>query len=947
MEQNTGSVTTSNGNVRSVRLTGTVSGGTATWTVEIYSKYALSWSGSTLSWSGAASGSQSVSYSGTGAWITVKSFTTSISANSSQTLSVTWSQPAVSNTPATTVSTSVTVSRAAEAPAAPSGLTATWQSDTQIKLTWSNNATSAAPYSGVQVQRRADGGSWVTIANLGAVTGYTDTGTSAGHRYDYRVQATGPGGSSGWHRISYQSDVSTTPIAPTGVTATKNSAGGIDTSATYSGYSWGVTYDVAESTDGGSTWTTRATGLSSAQWTHTNPDTAKTHRYRWRAVVSEPGAPSPDPTRYGPWSAASATVQLLTPPNPPSSLSPNGVIFDGSTSRVFSWRHNAVDTTSQTAYELRYRVAGGSWTTVTGTTSSSRTISGGTFTNGKSYEWQVRTRGQHADFSNWSPVATFQTAARPTVAISAPDGDIATSLVTVSWAFFSAAGVAQRSWMAELIRAGQVVETLQDVGTASTATFASRLSDGETVQVRVTVTDTNGLTSLPDVTTATTTFPMPVPVSVEPTWDPETGAANLDIQTGPVVTYSWEGTPNASASIETTGGVETRRNLIQNPGGGGSGSLAGWALVPGSPGGTGFTQTYETLVPVVDPPGVHVSKMRRQTWTAVSATTGASNIGYRMYANARPPVIPGLVLGFEWWWRPSWEPVSDTSRLELRWYDAAGAQVGATVVVGLPVATAGVWQRIRHVSPVPAGAAQVTVGHSLSVPAGVIQIGDQIAAAGAIVITAATEAEALAQLDAGFFSGDTPDTVAAVTVDIARSTDGGTTWETVAEGVDPGTTVVDRTAPLGGTIQYRATSWSDLPSSMDGEVAELTPPLDRGFLSGGDDFGTVSVIEVNAGGPPVFDVTEGLLERVVSYYEGRTLGVEHSGVSRGRTGTVTWALTRDELATLQTLAHLPGPHLLRTPFGDNLYVSISRVSRSAVSGGQWWQVSLSVTEVEP
>lgn len=186
-----------------------------------------------------------------------------------------------------------------------------------------------------------------------------------------------------------------------------------------------------------------------------------------------------------------------------------------------------------------------------------------------------------------------------------------------------------------------------------------------------------------------------------------------------------------------------------------------------------------------------------------------------------------------------------------------------------------------------------------------------------------------------------------VSVDIARSVDDGTTWETVAEGVDPGTTVVDRTAPLGGTIRYRATSWSDLPSSTDGEVAELTPPLDRGFLSGGDDFGTVSVIEVNVGGPPVFDVTEGLLERVVSYYEGRALGVEHSGVSRGRTGTVTWALTRDELAALQALAHLPGPHLLRTPLGDNLYVSISRVSRSAVSGGQWWQVSLSVTEVEP
>lgn len=713
--------TSSSGQKTSIGLGLELQGGNVARHTYIWSKYSVN-DNITIVYGGAGAGSAGYNWVSSGGEVWVRSDLIPISPG--QTLTFTAQITGLYNSQSPSVSASI--SRPYNAPAAPSGLTATRQTDSKIVLSWSNNATSAAPYSGIQVQRRADAGQWVTIANLGAVTGYTDTGTSAGHRYDYQIQATGPGGSSGWYRINYQSDVSTTPVAPTGVTATKNAAGGIDTSATYSGYGWGITFDVAESTDGGVTWTTRATGLSSPSWTHVSPDQSVTHAYRWRAVASEPGAPSPDPTLYGPWSAASATVQLLTPPNPPSSLSPNGVIFDGSASRTFLWQHNPIDTTSQTAYELRYRVAGGSWTTLTGTTSSSRTFAGDTFANGSSWEWQVRTRGQHADFSDWSPVATFQTAARPTVAISAPDGDIATSLVTVSWAFFSAAGVAQRSWMAELIRAGQVVETLQDVGTASTATFASRLSDGETVQVRVTVTDTNGLTSLPDVTTATTTFPMPLAPSVAVSWDRDQGAV--------LVSVAHERVPAA--------------------------------------------------VPVVS-------------------------------------------------------------------------------------------------------------------------------------------------------------------VDIARSVDDGTTWETVAEGVDPGTTVVDRTAPLGGTLRYRATSWSDLPSSTDGEVAELTPPLDRGFLSGGDDFGTVSVIEVNAGGPPVFDVTEGLLERVVSYYEGRALGVEHSGVSRGRTGTVTWALTRDELATLQTLAHLPGPHLLRTPLGDNLYVSISRVSRSAVSGGQWWQVSLSVTEVEP
>lgn len=222
---------------------------------------------------------------------------------------------------------------------------------------------------------------------------------------------------------------------------------------------------------------------------------------------------------------------------------------------------------------------------------------------------------------------------------------------------------------------------------------------------------------------------------------------------GPVTTYAWAGSAGASESVESADGVEVRRNLVQNPAGTSLGSLSGWALAPGSPGGTGYAQTYAvgTSAPVVLS-GVRVPTLRSQTWTTVGA--GAANdLGYKLVTGTRPSVTPGTAVGCEWWWRPSWTSGGGTSRLEVRWYDAAGTQVGAPVTVDQPAAAAGVWQRIRHVTTVPAGVASVSVGHSLGEPAGTIQVGDQIAATAAIAVTAATEAAALAMLDAGWFSG--------------------------------------------------------------------------------------------------------------------------------------------------------------------------------------------------
>ena len=76
-----------------------------------------------------------------------------------------------------------------------------------------------------------------------------------------------------------------------------------------------------------------------------------------RASVASGGVGST--TLYSAYSAYSNTVQLLSAPNPPTGLTPNGPVRPVDEPVLFQWTHNPVDSSSQTAYELRHRVPGG------------------------------------------------------------------------------------------------------------------------------------------------------------------------------------------------------------------------------------------------------------------------------------------------------------------------------------------------------------------------------------------------------------------------------------------------------------------------------------------------------------------------------------------------------------------------------------------------------------
>ena len=340
------------------------------------------------------------------------------------------------------------------APNAPSDLTITRVSDSQQTLNWSRHST----YTSVVVQRRTNGGSWQAVGTAsGNAYTFTDKTTAKDKKYEYRVAGVAASGQSEWSNID---TVYTTPAVPTGIKAAR-SGNNIVVSAT-------ATSSIASGFDVRDGSSVIAENVS-LPYTHVAPDAAVPHTYTARAVRTSPDALA------SAWSPASNTVQLLTKPNAPTNLKPNGAVWPSDTDVLFSWSHNAVDSSPQSEFELHYRRDGGAWTTITGTTSSQASAA----VDVAAVEWQVRTKGAHPDWSDWSAVASFTVIDRPGVAVVQPAGTWDASILVPEWTWFQAQGRPQSAWQVELLDAGNnVVESRNGSGATTALQLNTRLTEG-------------------------------------------------------------------------------------------------------------------------------------------------------------------------------------------------------------------------------------------------------------------------------------------------------------------------------------------------------------------------------------------------------------------------------------------------------------------------------------
>lgn len=390
----------------------------------------------------------------------------------------------------------------------------------QVSLSWTSaTGTSDAPITNTLVERAAGSSAWKLIVTLsGSLSNYIDTSVVPNERYRYRVKHTNSGGSSGYSTSEY---VYTSPAVPTSLSATRD---GNDIYLRWTNNApWKTGDKIRCSTNNGTSWTEESGISLTDDYIKFNPDSTKVWIFQVASLV--PGDQSG-------WSASSAPVQLLAPPNPPSNLI-SGVATAGEITKL-TWQHNPTDTTAQSAYTVRWRVQGESaWTTRASVASSVSysNIPAGTFTNGTTVEWQVRTKGQHATYSEYSSSQFFKVTERPVVGITGPATAPASGKINATWSFSDAEGSAQASWRMRLLVDGTVVESRS--GSASTTRvteFTTVVPDGSSIQVEGEASDSDGMWSLTSKSSIfTVAYSLPVKPRVEVVFDSYTGSATIQI----------------------------------------------------------------------------------------------------------------------------------------------------------------------------------------------------------------------------------------------------------------------------------------------------------------------------------------------------------------------------------------------------------------------------------
>ena len=114
-------------------------------------------------------------------------------------------------------------------PAAPSNLTGTVISGSEIDISWTNNANNATSF---LIDRSTDDVHFSQIASVSAtVTTYHDTSLSPGNTYYYEVQASNADGNSAFSNV-FQAATVTPPAPPTNLTATNITTTEVDLSWT-------------------------------------------------------------------------------------------------------------------------------------------------------------------------------------------------------------------------------------------------------------------------------------------------------------------------------------------------------------------------------------------------------------------------------------------------------------------------------------------------------------------------------------------------------------------------------------------------------------------------------------------------------------------------------------------------------------------------------------------
>lgn len=445
------------------------------------------------------------------------------------------------------------------APNAPSGVSATRNSDSQAAVKWTNGSTSTTkPRSSSKVERQTDAGSWSQIASVGSSTAnYTDNGISANHRYAYRVRAQGSGGYSGYATSGY---IYTTPAAPSSVSLTKLTDTQVQIEISGAAQ-WATSYDVERSVNSGE-W---ASASSVTTWPYVDNPGGGTVKYRVRAVRGSLASA---------WTE-SVEIATITPPYAPSVVfDPSASVVPTGSSLYVRWTPNHPDGSAQESAQLEISINGASQgETVVNGSATSYDLSSYTSV-ARTISVRVRTKGLDPSYGEWSQASVVQVAVPPSAYFEVPGDDeaiISNLPLTVEWVADDSTGIAYQQ-----IR---LFENDRQVFTAEPAIFDTqltldestyRLSNHTPYRVELDVRGGSSLTSTA-VRYFETEFAQPEPPVVYTGVDYSDMSVSLEVHTGPSQSeesdvVEVDGREGTAMSGFTLYG-QTRQNLWMNSNG--------------------------------------------------------------------------------------------------------------------------------------------------------------------------------------------------------------------------------------------------------------------------------------------------------------------------------------------------------------------------------------------
>ncbi len=406
----------------------------------------------------------------------------------------------------------ITQSMDTQAPTAPTNLSATVISVSQINLSW----TASADNVGVTnyLIERCAGASCTGFAQIAtpATTTFNDSGLTASTSYSYRVRATDAAGN-----LSAYSNVATTatlalpdttpPSAPSNLAATVISVSQINLSWTASTDNVGVTNYLVERCAGASC-TSFAQIATSTTTTYNNTGLTASTSYSYRVRATDAAGNLSGYSNVV--TAATPALPDTTPPSAPSNLAATAI----SVSQInLSWTAST-DNVGVTNY-LVERCSGASCTSFAQIATSTTTSYSNTgLTASTSYSYRVRATDGAGNLSGYSNAATAATPALPdTTPPSAPSNLVASvisaSQINLSWTA-SADNIGVTNYLVERC-AGTGCASFTQIATSTATTYNNTtLAASTPYSYRVRATDAAGNLSAYSNTASGTTQAAPL-----------------------------------------------------------------------------------------------------------------------------------------------------------------------------------------------------------------------------------------------------------------------------------------------------------------------------------------------------------------------------------------------------------------------------------------------------